>query len=401
MNITLEQFRDAKSRIERIISKTPLVFSDTFSSESGNQVYLKPENLQVTGSFKIRGAYNKVSTLSEEEKKLGLIASSAGNHAQGVAYAAQKQGVCATIVMPKAAPLIKVENTKSYGARVVLCGDAYDEAYQEAMRLQKENNFVFIHPFDDREIIEGQGTIALEVLAELPKTDIILAPVGGGGLISGIALAAKAINPDIRIIGVEPDGAQSMKLSLENKKLTNLDDVDTIADGVAVKTPGKLTFSIIRNTVDEIVTVSDYDIMDAFLLLLDKHKLVGESAGVLSLAGLKKVNVSGKNVVCIVSGGNIDVLTMSAMINRGLFARGRIFCFSVDLPDRPGQLQKIAEILARMNANVIKLDHNQFKAFDRFTDVQLEVTVETNGHKHIKRIVEELEKEGYRVTMVC
>jgi threonine dehydratase len=401
MNLTLNQFQSAKERLNDIIRQTTLIYSGPFSAESHNDVYIKPENLQVTGSFKIRGAYNKISKLSPQEKERGLIASSAGNHAQGVAYAAQKLGVLATIVMPNAAPLIKVEATKGFGAKVVLIGDCYDEAYTEAMRLQKEHNYVFIHPFDDADIIEGQGTIALEVLQELPEADIILVPIGGGGLISGIALAAKAINPAIKVMGVEPEGAQGMKLSVENRRLTCLDIVDTIADGVAVKSPGELTFSVIRDAVDGIVTVTDYDIMEAFLLLLDKHKLVGENAGVLSLAALKKINVSNKKIVSIVSGGNIDVLTMSAMINRGLFARGRIFCFSVELPDSPGQLQKIAEILARMNANVIKLDHNQFKAFHRFMDVQLEVTVETNGHKHIKRIVSELEKEGYNVTMVC
>ena len=399
--ITLNQFRQAKERLTGIINDTPLQYSIPFSKESENETYIKLENLQLTGSFKIRGAYNKISKLTPEEKRAGLIASSAGNHAQGVAYAAQRLGVEATIVMPKTAPLIKVEATKSYGAKVILCGDAYDDAYAEAVRLMEEEKLVFIHAFNDLDVIEGQGTIALEILQDQPETDYIVVPIGGGGLISGIALAAKAIQPNITIIGVEPDGAKAMKISIENKRLTTLDNVDTIADGVAVKNPGELTYPIIRDYVDEIVTVTDYDIMDAFLLLLDKHKVVGENAGVLSLAALQKIRATNKKIVSIVSGGNIDVLTMSAMINRGLFSRGRIFCFSVELPDSPGQLQKIAEILARMNANVIKLDHNQFKAFDRFMDVQLEVTVETNGHKHIKRIVEELENAGYRILGSC
>ncbi|MCW3488932.1 threonine ammonia-lyase [Dethiobacter alkaliphilus] len=399
--LTLQQFEQAKKRLAGISIETPLQHSMPFSKETENQSYIKLENLQTTGSFKIRGAYNKISKLTPEEKKAGLIASSAGNHAQGVAYAAQKLGVKATIVMPKTAPLIKVEATRGYGAKVILCGDGYDDAFAEAKRLMDQENLVFIHPFNDLDVIEGQGTIALEVLEKLPDAHCIVAPIGGGGLISGIALAAKAIKPDITIIGVEPDGAQAMKISVENKRLTQLDDVDTIADGVAVKNPGELTYPIIRDYVDEIITVTDFDIMDAFLLLLDKHKVVGENAGVLSLAALKKINRPNQKIVSIVSGGNIDVLTMSAMINRGLFSRGRIFCFSVELPDRPGQLQKIAEILARMNANVIKLDHNQFKAFDRFMDVELEVTVETNGHRHVKRIVEELEKEGFSVTSAC
>ena len=397
MTLSIQNIREAQRRLEGIINETKLIYSGAFSHESSNRVYIKPENLQTTGSFKIRGAFNKISKLSEQEKQAGLIASSAGNHAQGVAYAAQKLGVDVTIVMPQTAPLIKVEATKSYGAKVLLHGDGYDDAYNKAVALQEENNYVFIHPFNDLDVIEGQGTIALEILEELPDAECIVVPIGGGGLISGMALAAKAINPSIKVIGVEPDGAQAMKVSVEHNELTNLDQVDTIADGVAVKSPGDLTFPIICDCVDDIVTVSDYEIMDAFLLLLDKHKLVGENAGVLSLAGLKKIQEKEKKIVCVVSGGNIDVLTISAMINRGLFSRGRIFSFSVDLPDRPGELLKISQILARLNANIIKLDHNQFKTFHRFMDVQLEVTVETNGHKHIRKITAELEKAGYTV----
>ena len=400
MAIEIQQFQEAKKRLHGIINDTKLIFSPAFSTESENQVYLKPENLQMTGSFKIRGAFNKISKLAADEKKRGLISSSAGNHAQGVSYAANKLGVEAVVVMPKTAPLIKVEATKSYGAKVVLAGDCYDAAYAEADRLKKSNNYVFIHPFNDIDVIEGQGTIALEILHELQDIDIILVPIGGGGLISGIAMAAKALKPGIKVIGVEPEGANAMKVSIEHNRLIFLDKVETIADGVAVKNPGDLTFSIIRNYVDQIVTVTDFEIMEAFLLLLDKHKLVGESAGVLSLAGLKKIKDKNKKIVCIVSGGNIDVLTISSMINRGLISRGRIFGFTVNLPDRPGQLLKIAELLANNNANVIKLDHNQFKTFDRFLEVQLEVTVETNGHKHIKKLTEELENAGYKINRV-
>lgn len=400
MFITLNQFKEANKRLEGIINETKLIYSTAFSCESGNEIYIKPENLQITGAFKIRGAYNKISKLSLQEKQKGLVASSAGNHAQGIAYAAQKLGVKATIVMPKTAPLIKVEATRGHGAKVVLSGDCYDEAYSEAKRLEKKHDYIFVHPFNDLDVIEGQGTIALEVLSELQNADSILVPIGGGGLISGIAMAAKAMKPDIKVIGVEPEGAQAMKVSIECNKLTFLDHVNTIADGVAVKNPGELTFAIIRDYVDEIITVSDFDIMESFLLLLDKHKLVGESAGVLSLAGLKKITQKNKKIVCIISGGNIDVLTISAMINRGLLSRGRIFGFSVNLPDRPGQLKIITGLLAKLNANIIKLDHNQFKAFHRFMEVQLEVTVETNGHSHIKKIIEEFKKAGYDITKV-
>ena len=398
--IDFEQFQSSRERLTGIIKETPLIHSSFFSRESNNNVYIKPENLQITGAFKIRGAYNKLSKLSLKERQKGLIASSAGNHAQGVAYAAQRLGVEATIVMPKTTPLIKVEATKSFGAHVVLFGDCYDEAYVQARRLEKENNYLFIHPFNDLDVIEGQGTISLEIFEELRDVDCILAPVGGGGLISGVAIAAKTINPNIKIIGVEPEGAQAMKISLDNEKLTCLDHVNTIADGVAVKAPGDLTYSIIKSYVDEIVTVSDFDIMEAFLVLLQNHKLIAENSGVLSLAGLKKINEVDKRIACIVSGGNIDVLTISSLINQGLVSLGRIFCFSVNLPDKPGELLKISEVIARLNANVIKLDHNQFKATNRFMEVQLEVTVETNGHKHVNEITRALQDLGYNIVRV-
>ena len=394
------QFAEARERLKGVIGETNLLYSAIFSSESGNNVYIKPENLQKTGAFKIRGAYNKISKLSLKDRQKGLISSSAGNHAQGVAYAAQQLGVKATLVMPKTTPLIKVEATRSYGAQIVLSGDCYDEAYAEALRLQKEHQYLFVHPFNDLDVIEGQGTIGLEILEDLENIDCILVPIGGGGLIAGIAAAVKSLRPDIKIIGVEPEGAMAMKLSMDNNKLTYLNTVDTIADGVAVKKPGDLAFSIIKDYVDEIVTVSDFDIMEAFLLLLEKHKLIGENAGVLSLAGLKKVQERDKNIVCVVSGGNIDVLTISSLINRGLVSRGRIFCFSVDLPDKPGELLRISEILSKSNANVIKLNHNQFKSLDRLMDVQLEVTVETNGHKHIEQIIYEMNQVGYEIKKV-
>ena len=395
--LKLYDFIEARERLGTVITKTKLIHSTVFSNESGNDVYIKPENLQVTGSFKIRGAYNKISKLTNEQKDKGLIASSAGNHAQGVAFAAQKLGVKATIVMPKYTPLIKVEATRQYGADVVLYGEVYDEAFQKAKELEKEYGYTFIHPFDDEDVIEGQGTIALEVLEELPDTDIMIVPLGGGGLVSGVAAAAKLKNPKIKIIGVEPEGAASAIAALKEGQVTTLKESSTIADGAAVKRIGDISFQYIKEYVDEIVTVSDYELMEAFLLLVEKHKIIAENAAILSVAGLKKLKEKNKKVVSILSGGNIDVLTISSMINKGLVTRGRIFTFSVQLPDRPGQLLKVSETLSSLNANVIKLDHNQFKNLDRFHEVELQVTVETNGEDHIKMITETFANEGYKV----
>lgn len=395
--LSLSQFEDARERLKGIIKETKLIHSPTFSEECGNEVYIKPENLQITGAFKIRGAYNRISLLDEDAKKRGLIASSAGNHAQGVAYAAQKLGVQATIVMPKPTPLIKVEATKKYGAKVVLAGEVYDEAYKEAKRLQEEYKYEFIHPFNDDDVIAGQGTIALEILEELPDADILMVAIGGGGLAAGIAHCAKLINPNIKIIGVEPEGAQCMNEAIKAGKVVELPKVSTIADGAAVKVAGERTFELLNGVIDEIVTVSDYELMDAFLVLVERHKLIAENAGILALAGLHKIKEKGKKIVSVISGGNIDVLTISSMITKGLVSRGRIFSFSVDLTDKPGELLHISRILTEQNANVIKLNHNQFKNLDRFTHVQLEVTVETNGEKHIKAITESLKKQGYDI----
>lgn len=394
----LYDFMEARERLSTVTVKTKLIHSDVFSQECGNDVYIKPENLQITGSFKVRGAYNKISKLSNEEKERGVIAASAGNHAQGVALAAKRLGIKAVIAMPKHTPLIKVKATKQYGAEVVLHGEIYDEAYQKAVDLQKEKGYVLVHPFDDEDVIEGQGTIALEVLEELPDADVLLVPVGGGGLVAGIAAAAKLKNPQIKVIGVEPEGAASALAGLKADHPVPLAEVATIADGTAVRTIGSLTLDYIKEYVDEVVTVSDYELMESFLLLVEKHKLVAENAGILSLAGLKKLKCRGKKVVSILSGGNIDVLTISSMINKGLIVRGRIFTFSVNLPDKPGQLVAVSELLAREDANVIKLDHNQFKNLDRFHEVELQVTVETNGEDHIRKITEEFEKCGYKIT---
>ena len=391
----LYDFMEARERLNTVITKTKLIYSNIFSNETGNDVYIKPENLQRTGAFKIRGAYNKIAKLTEEEKKRGVIAASAGNHAQGVALAAQKLGIKAVIVMPKHTPLIKVEATKRYGADVILTGEVYDEAYEYAKKLQEKEGYTFVHPFDDEDVIEGQGTIALEVLDELPDADIILVPIGGGGLISGIASAAKLKNPLIKIIGVEPEGAASALEARKNKHVVELAEANTIADGTAVKKIGEITFDYIEKYVDDIVTVSDYELMAAFLILVEKHKIVAENSGILSVAGLKKLNVKGKKIISIISGGNIDVLTISSMINKGLVARGRIFTFAVDLPDKPGQLVAVSQILSEQNANVIRLEHNQFKNLDRFHEVELQVTVETNGEEHINKITQEFEKKGY------
>jgi threonine dehydratase len=390
----------AQDRLNGIIAQTPLVYSDVFSRECKNDVYIKPENFQKTGAFKIRGAYNKIASLTEEQRQKGVICSSAGNHAQGVAFAAKALGCKATIVMPITTPLIKVNATRSHGAEIVLHGDCYDDAYAKACELQAAHDFTFVHPFNDDDVIAGQGTIGMEIMAELPDAEYVLVPVGGGGLISGIAAAIKHINPNVKIIGVEPDGAMAMKQSLESRERVKLTSVHTIADGVAVKEVGDKCFDYSKAYVDGVISVSDYDIMEAFLLLIEKHKMVSENAGALALAGLKKIPVVGRKVVCLVSGGNIDVVTVSSMINKGLSSRGRIFCFSVELPDTPGQLLAISKVLTEMNANVIKLDHNQFMNLDRFMHVQLQVTVETNGHDHIKQITNKLEDIGYTVTRV-
>jgi hypothetical protein len=405
-NIDFEQLKNstdcasARVAMQDVIRKTPLIHSEKLSETYGNEIYLKPECLQKTGSFKIRGAYNKMRKLSEEEKSRGVICASAGNHAQGVAFSAKKLGIKATIVMPETSPLIKVNATKSYGVEVVLSGEVYDEAYETAKKLEKEYGYTFIHPFNDVDVIEGQGTIANEILEDLPDADCILVPVGGGGLISGVALSALKINPKIKVIGVEPTGANAMHSSLINGHITNLNSVSTIADGVAVKNPGEICYNIIKNTVSDIIEVTDFEIMEAYLSLLQNHKLVSENSGSLSIAALSKLKSKNKKVVSLISGGNIDVLTMSSMINKGLISMGRTFCFSVTLPDVPGQLVKISKILADSKANVIKLDHNQFKSYNRFNNVSLEVTVETNGHTHIEEISDLLYENGYHIIRI-
>lgn len=396
----IQDFITAKEKLSKVLLKTSLIQSPIFSKEAGNEVYIKPENLQKTGSFKIRGAYNKITNLSDEEKKKGVIASSAGNHAQGVAYGAKESGIKAVIVMPKSTPLIKVESTKQYGAEVILHGDVYDDAFKKAKELEEKEGYIFVHPFDDEDVIYGQGTIALEILEELPETDIILVPIGGGGLISGIACAAKILKPEIKIIGVEPDGAASAYEAIKEDKVIELKEANTIADGTAVKKIGNITFEYIKKYVDEIITVSDYELMEAFLLLVEKHKIIAENSGILSLAALKKLKEKNKKVVSVVSGGNMDVLMISSMINKGLIRRDRIFNFSVNIPDKPGELAKVVDLIAQQGANVVKLEHNQFKNLSRFKDIELQITVETNGSEHIQKLTQAFEEKGYEIVRI-
>lgn len=393
-------FNKAREGLKDIIAETKLVYSPVFSQESGNKVYIKPENLQLTGSFKVRGAYNKISKLSDEEKSRGIITSSAGNHAQGCALSAQKLGIKATIVMPTTTPLLKVNATRNYGANVVLAGEVYDDAYAEAVRLQKEHGYTFIHAFDDLDVVEGQGTIALEIFEDLEDVDYILVPVGGGGLISGIAVAAKRIKPDVKVIGVEPAGAASMLKALELGQVTALDRVMTIADGCAVGKAGFNTYEIVKEYVDEIITITDEELMDAFLTLVESHKLIAENSGLLSLAASKKLNVKDKNVVCVISGGNIDVLTINTLINHGLVSRGRRFCFTLNLPDRPGQLTKVTKILAEERANIIELNHNRYKGDNKFVDVEVEISVITESHEHIERIIKRFKENGFEINRI-
>ncbi|AQM61125.1 threonine ammonia-lyase [Clostridium baratii] len=395
--MNLDNIRVAKEHIKDVVVKTPLLHSNFFSKQSNNNVYMKCENLQLTGAYKLRGALNKMMSLSDEEKEKGVVCSSAGNHAQGVAYAANLMGIKATIVMPTTTPYLKVKSTKDLGGNVILHGSVYDDAYSYAKKLEEEKGYTFLHPFNDLNVIYGQGTIALEILEDLKDIDVIVCPIGGGGLISGVALAAKGINSNIKIIGVQAAGANAMETSFHLGKLTPLTSVNTIADGIAVKSPGDITFSIIKEYVDEIITVTDDEIVDAFLALSEKHKLIAEASGAASLAALSKLNFEDKNIVSIISGGNIDMLTITSLINSGLVSRGRLFCFSIELPNIPGELNRITHILKELNANVVKLEHNQFKAVNKLKNTLLEVTVETNGYEHIDTIKNRFISDGYLI----
>lgn len=397
---TIADVYRAAKQLEGVARKTRLIHSDHFSELCHNDVYLKPENLQHTGAFKLRGAYNKISQLTPEERVRGVITASAGNHAQGVAYAARKLGVKAVICMPATTPILKVEGTRALGAEVVLHGDGFDDAYAHSLELQKKHGYVYIHPFNDLQVLLGQGTTALEIIDALKDVDAILCPIGGGGFASGVALATKLVNPNVKVIGVEPENAACMKAALAADKVVTLDSADTVADGCAVKTAGTLTFEFCKKYLDDIITVSEIDIMNALLSLIEKHKLVAEGAGVLSLAALAKLPFHDKKVVSIISGGNIDISTISALIDKALIARGRVFCFAVQLPDKPGQLLNVSRILAEENANVIKLDHDQTKVTDSFKKVVLTVTVETHNEQHIQKIIQALNANGYEIQKI-
>ena len=398
--LTLKKFEEAAEKVKEATLPTNLIFSEYFINQTGNKVYLKPENMQYTGAYKVRGAYYKISTMSEEARKKGLITASAGNHAQGVAFAAKKYGVKATVVMPTTTPLIKVNRTKGYGAEVVLYGDVYDEACEYALKLAEEKGLTFVHQFDDLDVATGQGSIAMEIIKELPTVDYILVPVGGGGLATGVSTLAKLLNPNIKVIGVEPAGANCLQASLKNGKVTTLPTVSTIADGTAVKTPGTKVFPYLQKNLDDIITVPDEDLIVSFLDMVENHKMIVENSGLLTVAALKQLKVKDKKVVSILSGGNMDVITMSSVVQQGLVQRSRIFTVSVLLPDKPGELVRVAQIIANANGNVIKLDHNQFVSINRKATVELRITIEAFGHEHKDQIVSELEKNGLRPRLV-
>lgn len=398
--LTLESFEEASERVKEVTTDTRLVYSEYYSNLTGNKVYFKPENMQYTGAYKVRGAYYKISTLTEEERGRGLITASAGNHAQGVAYAAKIYGVKAVIVMPTSTPIIKINRTKSYGAEVVLYGDVYDESCEYAMKLAEEKGYTFIHPFDDLDVATGQGTIAMEIIKELPTVDYILVPIGGGGLATGVSTLAKMLNPKIKVIGVEPAGANCMQVSLQRGEVTTLPNVSTIADGTAVKTPGSKIFEYIRQNIDDIITVEDNELIVAFLDMVENHKMVVENSGLLSAAALKHLDVSGKKIVSILSGGNMDVITMSSVVQHGLIQRGRVFSMSVLLPDKPGELLKVAEVIATAKGNVIRLEHNQFVSINRNAAVELSITLEAFGMEHKEEIIAAMKNAGYAPKLI-
>ena len=398
--MTLEKFEEASELVKKVTNPTKLIYSDYLSEASGAKVYLKPENMQHTGAYKIRGAYYKISTLTEEERKKGLITASAGNHAQGVAFAAKQFGCKAVIVMPTVTPLIKVNRTKSYGAEVVLYGDVYDDAYEYACQLAEKEGYTFVHPFNDPDVATGQGTIAMEIVQELPTVDYILVPIGGGGLISGVSTLAKMLNPKIKVIGVEPAEAASMTAAVRVGEVVELESANTIADGTAVKAVGDLVLPYVQENVDEILLVEDDELIGAFLDMVENHKMIVENSGLLSVAALKQLDCKGKKVVCILSGGNMDVITMSSIVQHGLIQRDRIFSVSVLLPDKPGELVQVAKIIADEQGNVIKLEHNQFVSTNRNAAVELRITMEAFGTEHKNRILDALEQKGFRPKLI-
>ena len=398
--LTLEKFEEAAEIVKKVTLETKLVYSEYFSNLTGNKVYFKPENLQYTGAYKVRGAYYKISTLSDEERAKGLITASAGNHAQGVAYAAKLYGVRAVVVMPVTTPLMKVNRTKSYGAEVVLYGNVYDEACEYALKLAKEQGLTFVHPFDDYDVATGQGSIAMEIIKELPTVDYILVPIGGGGLATGVSTLAKLLNPKIKVIGVEPAGANCMQESIKAGKVVTLPSANTIADGTAVKTPGSKIFPYVKKNIDDIITIQDEELIVAFLDVVENHKMIVENSGLLTVAALKHLDVKGKKVVSILSGGNMDIITMSSVVQHGLIARGRVFTVSVLLPDKPGELARVAGVIAEQKGNVIKLEHNQFVSINRNAAVELKITMEAFGEEHELQIIEGLKGAGYDAKLI-
>ena len=398
--LTLEQFEEASDLVKEVTLETKLVYSEYFSAQTGNKVYFKPENLQYTGAYKVRGAYYKISTLTEDEKAKGLITASAGNHAQGVAYAAKLAGVKAVVVMPTTTPLMKVNRTKGYGAEVVLAGDVFDEACDYAYKLAEEKGYTFVHPFNDLAVATGQGTISMEIIKELPTVDYILVPIGGGGLATGVSTLAKLLNPKIKVIGVEPAGANCMQESLRQGEVVTLPNINTIADGTAVKRPGELLFPYIQQNIDDIITIEDSELIVAFLDMVENHKMIVENSGLLTVAALKHMNVQKKKIVSILSGGNMDVITMSSIVQHGLIQRDRVFTVSVRLPDKPGELAKISALLAEEHGNIIKLEHNQFISINRNAAVELRITLEAYGTDHKNQIVSALTGAGYRPKLV-
>lgn len=398
--LTLEKFEEASEIVKKVINPTKLIYSDYFSNQTGAKVYLKPENMQFTGAYKLRGAYYKISTMSEEARAKGLITASAGNHAQGVAYAAKAYGCHATIVMPTTTPLIKVNRTKGYGAEVILYGDVYDDACEYAYKLAEEKGYTFVHPFDDLDVATGQGTIAMEIVQELPTVDYILAPIGGGGLITGISTLAKMLNPKIKVIGVEPAGAASMTAALEKGEVVQLDRANTIADGTAVKAVGYQNLPYVQENVDQIILIDDTELIGAFLDMVENHKMVVENSGLLSVAALKHLDCKGKKVVSVLSGGNMDVITMSSIVQMGLMQRDRIFSVSVLLPDKPGELARVADVIAEVKGNIIELEHNQFVTTNRSAAVELRITMEAFGTEHKNEILKVLEDNHFRPKLI-
>ena len=398
--MTLDKFEEAYEVVQKVILKTKLVYSDYYSDMTGNKVYLKPENMQKTGAYKIRGAYYKISTLTDEERNKGLVTASAGNHAQGVAYAAKAYNSSAIIVMPTTTPLMKVNRTKAYGAEVILHGDVYDEACNYALELAQEKGYTFIHPFDDLDVATGQGSIAMEIIKELPTVDIILVPIGGGGLATGVSTLAKLLNPNIKVIGVEPAGANCMQASLKAGEVVTLATVDTIADGTAVKTPGTKIFPYLKENIDDIITIEDHELIGAFLDMLENHKMLAENSGLLTVAALKHLDVKDKKVVSIISGGNMDVITFASLVQHGLIERERICTISVLLPDKPGELTNVSRVIAEAQGNIVKLDHNQFVSINRNNAVELVITMETFGHDHKEAIISSLRENGYKPNLL-